>query len=447
MHNRKGLGILIFILCMMGLFVLPVHAASNAAVTVKTESGKSFLYNTSTDEKVTGYTGITQYPSGSNYYYYFISKKGQIYAGKLFKTGGKIYCAFRDGHLARAGVTINGNRYYFDKKTFAAYIGWKKIGKSWYYFKKNAIKATEWLTIGTNTYYMDPNANGKRVTGWQTIDGKAYYFNSTGILQKGLVTIGGKIYYLNPKKNGARTTGWVTINGNKYYFSKKASRIGQAVTGWGKISKNYYYFNDNGIMQKGWLTIGQKRYYLDPTTGKRVTGTKVINGTSYDFGTAGYIKAEPTGPWSIRINKGTCVVTIYRGTTPVKALRCSVGNPTSLTPNGTFYLGIKHRWWELFGGVYGQFTTQITGNILFHSVFYRVNGNNRTLYTNEYNKLGSPASHGCVRLNVAGAKYIYDNCPSGTKVTIFYGTSSDDPLGKPAHITATGSYDPTDPYL
>ena len=33
-------------------------------------------------------------------------------------------------------------------------------------------------------------------------------------------------------------------------------------------------------------------------------------------------------------------------------------------------------------------------------------------------KLGQPASHGCVRLTVADAKWFYDQVPDGTPVTI-----------------------------
>jgi len=35
------------------------------------------------------------------------------------------------------------------------------------------------------------------------------------------------------------------------------------------------------------------------------------------------------------------------------------------------------------------------------------------------NKLGSPASHGCIRLKVEDARWIYNNCPAGTTVTVY----------------------------
>ena len=68
----------------------------------------------------------------------------------------------------------------------------------------------------------------------------------------------------------------------------------------------------------------------------------------------------------------------------------------------------------------------------------------------EFNKLGSPASLGCVRLNVQDAKWIYDNCPYGTTVIVYDDETSPGPLGKPSVIkipedSPYRGWDPTDP--
>ncbi len=153
-----------------------------------------------------------------------------------------------------------------------------------------------------------------------------------------------------------------------------------------------------------------------------------------------------TGNYYLKVNKGTNVVTVYKKDgTPYTAFTCSVGYAT---PTGTFYTPAKYRWWELDGPSYGQYCTRITRGFLFHSVWYYQQSTSTQSYR-QYNKLGSTASHGCVRLTVAASKWIYDNCPVGTKVTIFTGTSKDDPLGKPKTITVDESkymgWDPTDP--
>lgn len=157
--------------------------------------------------------------------------------------------------------------------------------------------------------------------------------------------------------------------------------------------------------------------------------------------------ASAASDYLVKINKQANCVTIYRknaaGTyKPVKALICSTGYATKL---GTYSLGEKMRWHVLDGPCYGQYCTRIYGGVLFHSVWYSGQNNPATLSVSSYNKLGTTASHGCVRLTVAGAKWIYDNVPSGTKVVI-YSSSVPGPLGKPAAIKLpyTYAWDPTD---
>lgn len=100
------------------------------------------------------------------------------------------------------------------------------------------------------------------------------------------------------------------------------------------------------------------------------------------------------------------------------------------------------------GNVYGQYACRITGSILFHSVPYEKKDKS-TLEWWEYDKLGTKASLGCVRLKVEDAKWIYNNCIPGTKVE-FYLSSTPGPLGKPTAKKISGdeavrNWDPTDP--
>ena len=148
----------------------------------------------------------------------------------------------------------------------------------------------------------------------------------------------------------------------------------------------------------------------------------------------------------IKINKQMNCVTIYEKKSsgklkPVKAMVCSAG---SATPIGTFPLGEKMRWHTLNGPCYGQYCTRITRGFLFHSVWY-YRRTPSSLAVKEYNKLGTTASHGCVRLMVADAKWIYDNVPSGSSV-IIYNSSKPGPLGKPKAVKISGStnWDPSD---
>lgn len=155
---------------------------------------------------------------------------------------------------------------------------------------------------------------------------------------------------------------------------------------------------------------------------------------SITFPMSGTQEVKAAAPYYIQVNKSTNVVTVFQNKVngvyknPIKAFRCSVGYST---PSGTFHTQGKYRWHTLFGPSYGQYCTRIVGSFLFHSVWYYEYGKPDTISVAEYNKLGTTASQGCVRLTVADAKWIYDNCPSGTEVKMMNGTAKDDPLGKP----------------
>lgn len=154
----------------------------------------------------------------------------------------------------------------------------------------------------------------------------------------------------------------------------------------------------------------------------------------------------------IKVNYTANCVTVYKKdesgnyTIPVKALICSTG--TATPKSGVYKSSSKYRWLQLNGGVYGQYCTRITGHILFHSVPCASKSPDSLKYT-AYDKLGTTASAGCVRLTVEGALWIYSNCPSGTYVE-FYSSSDPGPLGKPSAQKISWNvecrdWDPTDP--
>ena len=117
--------------------------------------------------------------------------------------------------------------------------------------------------------------------------------------------------------------------------------------------------------------------------------------------------------------------------------------------HGIYTIQNKWRWKSLFYNVYGQYATHIVGNILFHSVPYLKMYDPASLEYEEYDKLGTSASAGCIRLTVEDAKWIYDNCQLDTKVE-FYQDENPGPFGKPmlqkiSDNVDLRNWDPTDP--
>lgn len=165
-------------------------------------------------------------------------------------------------------------------------------------------------------------------------------------------------------------------------------------------------------------------------------------------------KIDLTPKYYIKVNYKAQVVTIYtkdkngKYTKPVKTMVCSTGTYTPTS--GTYKTPHKFRWLRMVGGVYSQYCTQIVGDILFHSVPYLERGNHASLEYWAYDKLGTRASLGCVRLTCKDAKWIYDNCTLGTQVE-FYASSNPGPLGKPSARKISSApdsvrgWDPTDP--
>lgn len=108
-------------------------------------------------------------------------------------------------------------------------------------------------------------------------------------------------------------------------------------------------------------------------------------------------------------------VNIFKGSNKkwhlIRSMACSSGKSRTPTVKGNFTVGSKGSYFISDGGARCKYYTQIRGNYLFHSVLYDRRGN----YVID-NTLGVPVSHGCVRLALKDAKFIYDNIPARTAI-------------------------------
>lgn len=156
-------------------------------------------------------------------------------------------------------------------------------------------------------------------------------------------------------------------------------------------------------------------------------------------------------PYFIKVNRSQNCVTVYtydkngEYTVPVRAMICSTGINKATVLGDDFYIYYKQEWNPLFNDVYGHYVSGFYGDYLFHSVPYE-DASADTLETEEFNKLGDEGSLGCVRMETADVKWIYDNCPENTPVTV-YDDDNPGPLGKPKAIKITDhtcGWDPTD---
>ena len=378
-----------------------------------------------------------------------------------------------DSSLRAGWLNMSGWSMYFDPETYQAATGVKNVDGKKLIFDKNGLlisgtgifisngnkycidkdgnAVTGWYQLGDWKLYFDPDT-GIAATGVKSVEGKKLIFDSNGvnISGNGLFVSNGKKYYIN---NGNAVTGWVTIGNWTMYFNPST---GEAATGLQTIDGKTYYFNKDGIRTSGREYINGVTYYFnsDGTLIKNqwvtFNGEKIyVNGNGIGLTDR---SDEYPGPYYITVDRTNCVITVYAKDSsgnysiPVRAMTCSVGLPGTPTYAGTYSVGAKYVLKELMGPSYGKYATAVAGQsgVYFHSVATSSASNpTYSVPAGEYNKLGTPASHGCIRVCVRDAKWIYDNCAYGT--TIYIGDNLSMPLGKPATVLISSSVDPTDP--
>ena len=388
------------------------------------------------------------------------------------------------------------NTYYFRSWGAAYKNAWAKDAKTnvWYYFDGNGKKYTNgWLTYKGNQYYL--KADGTMYAN-EWLDGK-YYFKSWGGMYKNeWAQINGTWYFFN-SDGTKRGAGWLSYKNNWYMLDKD----GKMLTGWQKHLNNWYYLKSwggmahnewvyhsgnwyylkswGGMCHDEWLTLNGSQYYFRSWGGRYQNCTVTINGKQYKFDASGrkvtegweyigkyrrYRKADGTlmddvtsifNPASKYITvdriKGRVTIYGYNSTTgaydtPIKSMYCSVGNPISNTATGTYKIGWQLKKKKMTGEDYecwAPYVSQIYGAVYFHGVASATEDLN-TVQGSAFDALGTPQSHGCVRLAAVDAKWIYDNAKIGTTVRI--GDNLDLPVGA-IKYTWTGAPYGKDPTL
>lgn len=101
---------------------------------------------------------------------------------------------------------------------------------------------------------------------------------------------------------------------------------------------------------------------------------------------------------------------------PLYTFKCATGKKDTPTPLGTYQAnGKTGNEWYFFKdyNCYAKWAYHIVGGVLFHS-----NTTSKPKGNPGDGGLGYRASHGCIRLAVEDAKWIYFNCPEGTTVVV-----------------------------
>ena len=352
------------------------------------ETGKTYYYDLEGKIK-TGW----QTRDGIKYYLYGEDEEypGAMVTDAVKEIDGKYYSFNAEGRLQKGWASHAEGWYYADLTDGVLQTGWKKLGSVWYYLDGEneeypcLMVQNDWKKVKNIWYYFDNN--GAMMTGWQQVDDTWYYLNSDGSMAKGWIKVKNVWYYLD--NSGAMATGWQKINGYWYYFYKNKDSHGGI----------------EGVMAANTKIDG---YTLSASGAMKPTANSqmALKAQAYSSST-GYL---------ILVNRATCQVGIFTGKTgfwnQIKSWSCSPGASSSPTVAGTFRVGGKGYYFDS-GSARCYWYTQFYGNYLFHSVLYNKNG---TLMDG---RLGMHLSHGCVRLQIDNAKWIYNNIPRGTTVVVY----------------------------
>lgn len=125
--------------------------------------------------------------------------------------------------------------------------------------------------------------------------------------------------------------------------------------------------------------------------------------------------ASPTN-YLIQVSLNNFKVNIYTGKQGgwklIHQYTCTIGKPSTPTPRGTYSIGEKGPYFGVNKGYKCLYYTQFSGDYLFHSIVYNLDGSVRD------GRLRMRLSNGCIRLATEHAKWIYHTIPKGTKVVI-----------------------------
>ena len=427
-------------------------------------------------------------------WYYLNPADGRMLTGFYKDATGQLF--YSDGSGAMLSTTgwylMNGTWYWVNGNGSLA-TGWINVGGTWYYMGENGAMKTGWYQVNGAWYYS--NGSGAMQTGWLNRGGTWYYLTGSGAMATGWINLGGTWYYLNPGNGDMVGAGWHLINNKWYYFGGSGAMysnrwIGNYYVGgngdmltntwvgsywvgadgkwipnydpdananWVKSGNTWYYQRPDGSkLTNSWKRINGSWYYFG-ADGAMTTGWKYVDGYKFYFGTDGKMVQDvdsligKQSSYKLTVNRVKCQVTAYAANEtgnyciPVKTFTCSVGKAATPTHVGTYQTLRKSNPVELMGPSWGKYGTQINAyGDWFHSVACSNPDPTYSLAAGNYNMLGQPASHGCVRLCVRDAKWIYDNC--GLYTTVVVSDTEYTPFDKvpTIKIPAGQNWDPTD---
>ena len=338
-------------------------------------------------------------------------------------------------------------RYWVDAETHAAVPGYSKDG--WAHYTTSSGYVLRSVSILNDGTFYQANNDGKVLGSTEGLkDYTGWWITSS--LGQGL-----QRYWLNAGKLALSTLIDPSLGHGAYWAYARPE--GFVVRGkWDRGNGHVYVADNDGALPSvsGWMVTGKydggalQRYYMDGDAHAAVTSFFRVDGNLYyGIGWQGYVlrnsmigydgsvyvadndgvltkrKYSPliqsmvdraqgfsssTG-WLVLVSRSDCHVAVFSGGRGNWNLyddfACVVGAPSSPTITGTY--ATQSRRPSLDTDSRARYCTQINGGYFFHTIL------------SSNSELGHWASHGCVRLPVEKASWIYYNLPLRTTVNIY----------------------------
>ena len=418
---------------------------NNGGTTTKYSDGlneiEGELYYFKNNRIDTSYTGLAQY--GNEWYYiengkvnwnytglaqhgieWFYIEKGKLnwnHSGIVEYNKQWFYVERGRLNWNYTGLGQSDNDWYYivNGRVNWNYTGLVQRGNEWFYIEKGKLNWNhsgiveynkQWFYVERGRLNWNYTGLGQSGNDWYYIVNGRVNWNYTGLVQKG-----NEWFYVKGGKLDWSYTGLVQ-KGNEWFFVRNG-RLDWGYTGLA-CNGEYYFYVKNGRLDwsySGYAQIDGQGEYYEVRNGRLVGGTLTL---AKMHGVANN-QDSPTN-YIVIVDRAAHRVGVFKGSkynwADTKYYKCCVGKPSTPTISGTYYIKSRGKYFDT--GTKGRcwYFTQINGNYLFHSVIYdRQNSPKRIID----NSMDVAVSHGCVRLDLENAKWIYDNIPKNTKVIIY----------------------------
>ena len=325
----------------------------------------------------------------------------------VYDATGRLFRLDKEGRLAGGLVNWNGKTFYFrEDGTLCEEEKWIEENGRRYYVSASGEILKNQLIRGDGAYYVD--GDGVMVTGFRTVKGKLRYFDADGRMMD--------------------SAGWIVDNGKTYYLNNSLDILKDSVE---EIDGKRYSFDSDGVLQTGKIKADEESFYYADDSGAFLTDQdfeldgftfhadadgRVYVGTMFEKAQGYY---SDTG-YLILCSLATQRTAVFKGSkgkwTLMREMIVSTGAPINPTPKGEYKTTVHTEHFNSYGVRAWYATGFIGGLYLFHSSPYEIDSEPRVCTDD---RLGEPHSHGCVRMKLEDAKWMYDNLPLRTKVVIF----------------------------